>query len=641
MDNIVIDLETFDPYLATKGTDAHCRRWGGYVFMCGIYQPDKSEDKIHISEWTPAFKDWLTSLFDRGGIVWWGANLKYDLNWLFSEGVLKPHHTYNNRFRDILIDAALIDETQPPNFYSLDEQAKHYNLPQKPLDKLLKAASALGIKADAKTVRSELYRLPRHLVAEYLEHDIVTPWLIAEKQAPIIVENKLEKVVDLESKLLPILSMMERQGVPVDVAGAEKLYNDIYVHIEEVKQELRAANNGLDVNLNTSNNLTQFILDRGHKLPTTPAHTKERPRYSTAASVLEDLAKVDPLLKKIVVARKSDKIAKDFCKRALLENHHNGRIHANINQIISFGGQSEDDSKGVRFGRLSMSNPNLQQVPKRDSVEYEDIGGLGTAMRNLFIADEGCQLLSGDFSAQEPRWIVHWAETWKIPGAKKAGDQYRLDPKTDYHSMVANFCGVDRAFAKIINLGKGYEMGKAKLIRSLMEKGADASRADEIIQLYETNFPHVSGASRAAMDFADKYGYVRTFVGRKLHFNLWEPVVRNAGPAMPYDAAYQTYVLSSTNRSPIRRAYVYRAFNRIVQGSSADQTKLAMCELWYTYGLLPTLQVHDELISSRIENREQAIIYKNVMENCVQLTIPCLTDIKLGPTWARGTKLEL
>lgn len=650
-DHIVLDLETFDPYLTTEGTDAFPRRHGSFVFLCGVLHPATGEEMI--LPWDANTRALIREWLDIG-LVWWGANLKYDLNWLLSEGVMVPAHTHRNTFKDILLYAPLLDETRPPGFYSLNSQAEHYGLPGKPITQLMEAAINMGLKVTEKSVRGQLHKLPRDVVIDYLRYDIRTTWAVAERQMPLLEEKKLTKrwydapysLVELEDKLLPVLAMIEQQGVRVDIEAAERLHDAAYKHIDDIKERLRQANNGHEVNLNPSGSLTSFLIDRGHKLPETPSSTEEKPRYSTAEIVMNELAEKDPLVADIVIARKAEKIAKDFCKGAIIESHHNGRIHANINQIIGRK-EGSNDSRGVRFGRLSYSMPNLQQVPKRDKVGFDDTGGLGTAMRGIFIAEEDCQLMSADFSSQEPRWIIHWAETWNVRGASRIGDMYREDPSISSHDIVAGGIEADmpyktkRSLAKIINLGKGYEMGMAKLITNLVLAGVDPKQAQTIMDDFDRNFPHVGLASKTAMGVAERNGFVRTYMGRILQFNLWEPARGAKGIPLPYDEAMARYANAPVNRRPIKRANTYRAFNRIVQGSSADQTKLAMVILWYVHGILPTMQVHDELVDAAIDTVERALIYKNVMENCIPLTIPSLTEVKLGPSWADGKLLEV
>jgi DNA polymerase I-like protein with 3'-5' exonuclease and polymerase domains len=633
MVDIIIDLETLDPDLKSKGSDAMARARGGYVFLAGLMWP--SEFGLQeIMPWTDKAKSCIREHLDQGH-TWWGANIKYDLCWLMSEGVMLPRHTYNNRFRDILIDAPLIDETQQPKFYSMNGQAAHYGLPLKPVDKLLTVAPK-GVTE--KNLFSNLHRLPIEAVAEYLQHDLTTTWAIAQKQAPLLEELGLQQVVELESRLIPVLTMMQMQGIRIDVEATKKLYDSITPYIENIQAELRAANGGVDVNLSASKSLEAFLQGRGHQLERTPKSTDIKPRFKTDSETLNHFALADPLIADILLARRADKIRSTFLQ-GLLDCQVNGRIYPSINQLVKYKEGSDDDSAGVRFGRLSYSQPNTQQIPKRDTVGFDDTGGLGSAMRSLFIAEEDCMFMSADFSSQEPRWIVHWTETWGLPGAKSAGDAYRDNPATDYHSLVASFAKVPRPMAKIINLGKGYEMGKTKLVRNLVAAGADPASADGIITQYDQNFPHVKAGSQIAKGVAERNGFVRTYSGRRLHFNLFEPVGER-GVALPYDEAFQKFVMAGSRRQSIRRAFTYRAFNRIIQGSSADQTKAVMVALWYDHGILPTLQVHDELCFANLKDYRQAQLIKDIMENTIKLTIPSLTEVKVGRDWKHGIKIN-
>lgn len=661
MRKVVLDLETFDPTLKTTGTDAHTRKASGFVFLAGLYLP--IEGRMWLSNWQETgLKHQIREFLDEG-CYWYVANGKYDLNWLLSEEVFLPRHSHNNFFDDNLINAPLIDETQPYSFYSLDGQCKHYELPTKPIEELLAAAKRVGIKTTEKDVRSQLWEIynrgERQVIEEYLRHDLVSTWEVAKRQEPLIKENGLARVHELESKLIPILAMMENRGVKVSTKQAEYLFEEAYNYIQGISAKLKTENSGKDVPLTTSNALTQFIRDRGHKLPPTPKSTEEKPRFKTDATTIEALAEIDPLMKELVNARRAEKIAKDFAKGAILNNHHNGRIHPNINQIVGSSEDGEGSGKGVRFGRLSYSQPNLQQVPKKDKITLDGVGGLGSAMRRIFIAEDGCQVMSSDFSSQEPRLIIHFAETWEAAIGKKIGkpdmwnarriaDMYRENPAISSHDIVAGGIEGDlqykqkRDLAKIINLGKGYEMGMNKLIKNLVAGGVPPEQAQQIMDDFDRNFPHVSLASKSAQGAAVQNGYVRTYYGRKLNFNQWEPIYKKKDskgrdiyePARTWEDAHNFWELGQ--RRPIMRAFTYRAFNRVIQGSAADQTKAAMVSLWYDHGILPYLQVHDELVDATITSIDTVRTYKEVMENVMPLTIPSLTEVKVGKDWKSG-----
>ena len=619
---VAIDLETRDDRLSEGlGTGCWYRENGEHIFMLGI-----NDVFPQTYAWDDMAKQTLREMLDEGR-HWVGANLKYDLNWLLSEGVLKRRHLHNNTFHDVLLYAALLDETQDWQYYSLDGQCLHYGLPTKPIEPLLAAAGTTS----KKIAMSKLWQLPRDLVADYLRHDVTVPKQILEYQLRGISEQKLERVAEMEMKLLPVICLMEQKGVPVDEAAALELQHKIGSWVDEQKTVLRARNGGNDVPLAKSIALVEFVENElGHTLPKTE---KGNPKMD--AAVLTKLGTVDPYCNIILQARKAEKIQTTFCRDVIEKYAQRGRIHANVNQLVG-GDEQDKKTRGVKYGRFSYSQPNLQQIPKRDSVELAEIGGLGKAMRKLFIAETGRQFLSADFAAQEPRWIVHWAETWGLPGAKRVGDMYRNDPTVSSHDIVAAALDIPnmghkqkRTVAKEINLGKGYEMGRTKLVEMLVAVGAPADQVDGILEMFEKSFPHVRLASRAAMKAAKDLGYVRTYLGRKSNFHLWVPI-NGRGEPLREEAAKERYALGK--RAPIERYKTYTAFNRVVQGSSGDQSKMAIVELFYVHGIVPSLQIHDELCDADADN-ETATIYKHVMENVIQLTVPNLVEIKLGGSW--------
>ena len=623
---VAVDLETRDDRLGQKlGTGCWHRTNGEHVFMAGIYD----EEPLTLP-WTDETKNLIREYLDRG-THWVGANLKYDLNWLLAYGVLEPRHLHNNVFHDILIYAPLLDETQDYGYYSLDGQCKHYGLPTKPMDGLLEECAKHGLAKQPKTAKSNLWRFDRSVVAEYLRHDIAMPKLILEHQLKQLAEEGLERVAEVERKLLPVLCLMEQKGVRIDEDAAERLSFKIGEHVNDFKERLRLQNNGHEVNINPSGSLKTFLKDMcGLELPKT-----EKGNERCDAALLKKYSSVSEAVGWVLMARKAEKVQKTFCQDVVQKFAQNGRIHANINQVVG-GDIFDKKTRGVKYGRFSYSNPNLQQIPKRDSIELDEIGGLGSAMRKLFIAEDGYQFMSADFAAQEPRWIVHWAEKWKLPGAARVGDMYRQDPAVSSHDIVASALNIPnmaykqkRTIAKAINLGKGYEMGKNKLIEMLIAAGAPPQQADGILDMFAENFPHVQAASRRAMRAAKQYEYVRTYLGRKARFVYFEPL-HNKGKPLRKEEAERVY--TDENRWAIGISKAYTAFNRIVQGSSGDQAKMAIVELFYSHGIVPSLQIHDELCDGQADE-SVAEIYKSVMENVIQLSVPNLVEVELGASW--------
>jgi DNA polymerase I-like protein with 3'-5' exonuclease and polymerase domains len=191
--------------------------------------------------------------------------------------------------------------------------------------------------------------------------------------------------------------------------------------------------------------------------------------------------------------------------------------------------------------------------------------------------------------------------------------------------MVADIAGISRKEAKTVNLGIMYGMGKKKLA-GVMDINVD--EATELLQKYHENVPFVKGIADATMNRAAKKGSIRTWLGRKCRFDKWEPKSFGYNKALDLEEAVDTY----GGRGMIRRAFTYKALNRLIQGSSADQTKKAMVDC-YNEGLVPTLTVHDELCFN-IESKEQADRIVEIMKTCVpELNVPFEVDMALVDNW--------
>jgi DNA polymerase I-like protein with 3'-5' exonuclease and polymerase domains len=292
---------------------------------------------------------------------------------------------------------------------------------------------------------------------------------------------------------------------------------------------------------------------------------------------------------------------------------HKGRIHAEINQLRS-------DQGGTVSGRLSYANPNLQQIPARNK-EY------GNKIRSLFLPEEGRQWGSFDYSQQEPRLVAHYSASIgeRLDGSEEFIQAY-ADESADFHQIVADMAGISRTQAKTINLGLFYGMGKAKLSKEL---GIDKDKAEILLNKYNSRVPFVKKLAGAVTQSASKFGFIRTIKGRKCRFDKWEPATFGMNQAMDYNEAKANY------GNNIRRAFTYKALNRLIQGSAADQAKQAMIDC-YKAGFLPLLQIHDELCFSIGEEKDIPLI-KSKMENAVEnLKVPFKCDVALGRSWGEA-----
>jgi DNA polymerase I-like protein with 3'-5' exonuclease and polymerase domains len=310
----------------------------------------------------------------------------------------------------------------------------------------------------------------------------------------------------------------------------------------------------------------------------------------------------------IMQARELNKLRGTFLQGLVKHNTH-GRIHAHINQIRS-------DSGGTVTGRFSYNHPNLQQIPSRGQFAQE--------IRKLFIPEMGEYWLKADYSQQEPRLLTHWACLVEQLGAEEVKEAYKKSD-LDFHQQTADMAGVERRLAKTIGLGVMYGMGYNKLAREL---DIDPPEAKKMLADFRARVPFMQGMLEAVMNRANSKGIVRTLLGRKCRFDLWEPTQWGVHKALPLNQAKVEY------GDAIKRAGTYKALNRLIQGSAADQTKKAMVDVYEELGVVPLIQVHDELDCS-VKSEIEAQKIKNIMETCVELEVPSKVDIDLGESWGQ------
>jgi DNA polymerase I-like protein with 3'-5' exonuclease and polymerase domains len=318
-----------------------------------------------------------------------------------------------------------------------------------------------------------------------------------------------------------------------------------------------------------------------------------------------------PIAKAIVEVREINKTYNTFLQPYLDASEATGRIHSHISQL-------RGETGGTVTGRLSMNQPNLQQVPARHPI-------IGPMIRGLFLPEEGQLWAANDFSAQEPRLLVHYSSLLELPGAEKMAEAYREDPDTDFHQMVADMAGITRSQAKTIGLGLMYGMGKSKLAVSL---DLQVDEASELIAQFHAKVPFLKGTIAAVqkrIEYPASGGSIRTLLGRKCRFPLWEPMAWGLNKALPYEEAAAKY------GTQIKRAMTYRGLNKLMQGSAADQTKKAMVEL-HKAGFTMMLSVHDEIALS-VDTKEEAESAAEIMRTCVSLEVPSKVDVEVGDTW--------
>tara|TARA_R110000796_G_scaffold9012_2_gene31034 strand:- start:3417 stop:5285 length:1869 start_codon:yes stop_codon:yes gene_type:complete len=594
-ETVAIDLETYDPHLMTCGPGWATGR--GHVVGIGVatkdwegYFPIRHEGGGNLDE--GIVLRWLTNLLKstKREVVF--HNALYDVGWLRREGVI-----VHGKILDTIIAAPLLNENRFS--YSLDNLGVEYCDERKDESLLKNAALAFGINP-----KSEMYKLHAKYVGPYGQQDASLTLKLWNKLKIEIAQQGLEKIFETESKLIPLLLEMRWRGVRVDEEKAERVSKKLSTEEQKIQIEIKRKY-GTDVNLWANASLESIFEKNKIWFPRTA-----KGMASFQKDWLEGHSHELPQL--IVRARKLNKARTTFIDKMIGEHSFKGRIHAEAHPM-------RNDRGGTVTGRFSYSNPNLQQVPARDPE-------IGSLIRSLFIPEEGCQWGVFDYSQQEPRLTVHYANQMNLTGAKDAVKLY-TEENADFHQIVADMANIPRKQAKTINLGLSYGMGKEKLIKEL---GIDDTEAENLFQQYHAKVPFIRALQDQCARVAMDRGYIRTFAGRRCRFDLWESRFERSQP-LPLEEAKDKY------GDDLKRSYTYKALNRLIQGSAADMTKLAMIGLWEE-GIVPHLQVHDEVDIS-IESKEQADTVTRVMVNCVKLAVPLLVDQELGTSWGETKEI--
>src|SRR6056300_1376368 len=620
-EEIAIDLETRDPDLKKLGSGAI--RGNGEVVGIAVavdgykgYFPiahgeGPNLDRKKTLEW---FKDICaspaTKIFH---------NAMYDVCWIRNLGI-----KINGLIIDTMIAASLIDENRFS--YTLNTLSWHHLGEGKNEARLNEAAKERGLDPKA-----DMWRMPAMEVGAYGEKDAELTLKLWHKLKKVIVEDNLQDVFNLETDLFPCLVDMRFLGVRVDVNRANQLKTELETRELDLVASIKAQT-GLDIQLMAARSIAPLF----DKLNLTYSRTPTGEPSFTKGFLANHS---HPLVQTIAEARKINKVRTTFID-SIIKYEHNGRIHADINQIRS-------DDGGTVTGRFSYHNPNLQQIPARDPET-------GPLLRSLFIPEEGCKWGTFDYSQQEPRLVTHYGMKAELPTAYTIGDAYQNNPNTDFHQIVAEMAHIPRSQAKTINLGLFYGMGKTKLQNEL---GVTKDTADDLFKKYHTQVPFVKQLSNRLINIATNKGMIRTLLRRRCRFPKYEPILRGSDwghyvPAEDHETMLELQKMGPHlkdadgnvikdkdgnpkknywHNNPTRRAMTYKALNRLIQGSAADMTKKAMVDL-YKEGHIAHIQIHDELDFS-IESESQADKIKQIMEQAVDLEVPNKVDYESGPNW--------
>ena len=586
---ISIDLETKDPELKTMGSGSITGRgeivgialavegWSGYYPIA--HEGGGNMDKKKVM-------DYFQKILNLPSIKIF-HNAMYDVCFIKAAGL-----KINGQIVDTMIAGSLVDENRFR--YDLGSMGRDYVGKGKNEAVLQETAAVWGVDP-----KSEMYKLPAMYVGEYAEQDATLTLQLWQEMKKEIQHQDIQSIFDLECELFPCLVDMRFLGVRVDDEAAHKLKQELVGQEKECLHKVKKETQ-VDVQIWAAKSIEQVF----QKLSLPYDRTDKTDSPSFTKNFLQNHP--HPLVKLIARAREINKAHTTFID-TILKHSFKGRIHAEINQLRS-------DQGGTVTGRFSYNNPNLQQIPARNK-------DLGPKIRSLFIPEGNKKWGCFDYSQQEPRLVVHYAGLQNLYGVDEVLDAYNQGD-ADFHTIVADMAEIPRSQAKTINLGLFYGMGKNKLQAEL---GISKDKSDALFRQYHNRVPFVKMLMDNVMSRAQDSGRIRTLLGRLCRFHLWEPNQFGIHKALPHDAALMEH------GPGIKRAYTYKALNKLIQGSAADMTKKAMIDL-HKEGIIPHIQVHDELDISVTNDLEAAKI-KDIMEAAVDLEVPNKVDYESGPNW--------
>ena len=604
---IAIDVETKDPEIKTYGPgwavgNGHIVGyaiatdfWKGYVPIRHLGGGNLDERIVN---------NWLKKVFESPAdkIM---HNAQYDAGWIRQMGF-----KLNGRLIDTMLIASLLDENRFS--YSLNALAFDYLNKTKSEKGLVEAARDFGVDPKA-----EMWKLPAMYVGPYAEADAELTLELWNFFNFELNKQDLWQIVNLELELLPCLIDMTWRGVRVDQNRLERTKDALLKKEVILSQQIKKMV-GHDVEIWAAQSLAKAFDALSIQYPKT-----EKGAPSFTKSFLSEHPHELPKL--IVESRNINKANGTFINTIMKHCHKDSRIHSHINQIRS-------DSGGTVSGRISMNNPNLQQIPARDPE-------IGPMIRSLFLPEKDESWAAIDFSQQEPRLLVHYAHVYgkakgsPLPAIEEFVTAYNENPDMDFHTMVAEMANIPRKKAKTINLGMMYGMGVNKLSEQL---DVSLDEARELIGQYHARVPFVKKLMNGVtqrLNEKSSSGSIRSIRGRKCRFDLWEPDTFSMNKALPYKEALKEY----GETTKLKRAYSYKALNRLIQASAADMTKQSMVNL-YKEGIIPLIQIHDEIAVS-VKDKNTAKDIAKIMENAVLLEVPNKCDVEIGPSWGEAKAL--
>lgn len=561
----------------TSGFDCFTDRIVGASFSVkegeAYYVPVEEEDRTGVLET-------LRPVFENPAISKSGQNLKFDIMMLAQAGVEVKGFLYDTMIMHYLLD--------PESRHGMNHLARLY-LNYSPIE--IETLIGRGSK------QLTMDRVPLDVVAEYGAEDSDVTLKLKNILWPKIVEMGFEKLYrDIEEPLVRVLADIEMAGVKIDTDQLRDYGEALKVELQGMEDRIKELTGTPDLNVNSSRQLGVALFEK-MRIDPKPKRTKTK-QYSTDEEYLQSLSDRHPVISLILEYRGLKKLLSTYIDALpLLVNSKTGRLHTSFNQTVT------------ATGRLSSTNPNLQNIPIRDEQ--------GRQIRKAFIpSDEDHLLLSADYSQVELRLMAHLSGDENLIEAFREGkDIHSATAARLFGIPLAEVTPEHRRKAKTANFGIIYGISAFGLKQRM--GNISMEEAKQIIDGYFRSYPKVKEYMERVVDEARDRGYVETIFGRRRYL----PDIRSGN-------------------SVVRSLAERNAINAPIQGSAADIIKLAMNRVHRQFeerGVKSKLilQVHDELVVDMLREEETEVVkvIKEAMETAADLSVKLIVDYGIGKNW--------